>query len=105
MTLRQKQSQFARMLAHLILFIYSQGYEVTFARYAKRAKWSLHKKQLAKDLNLFLGGRYLRTTKAHLRFGEFWEHLGGTWGGRFKDSKGRAKPDGNHYSLEHRGVK
>jgi hypothetical protein len=27
----------------------------------------------------------------------FWESIGGSWGGRFND--------GNHYSLEHRGMK
>ena len=29
--------------------------------------------------------------------GEYWESIGGSWGGRFND--------GNHYSLEHNGVK
>lgn len=85
--------------------MYAQGYEVAMGDgyirpgTGKRASWSLHRKKLANDLDLFYKGKYLRTTKAHRKFGEFWEHLGGAWGGRFK------KPDGNHYSTEHRGVK
>ncbi|HAO1973206.1 TPA: M15 family peptidase, partial [Escherichia coli] len=31
--------------------------------------------------------------------GEYWESIGGTWGGRF------SRADGNHFSLEHNGVK
>jgi hypothetical protein len=31
--------------------------------------------------------------------GEKWEAMGGTWGGRF------SHPDGNHFSLEHEGVR
>jgi hypothetical protein len=93
MTLRQKQSLFARKVALLIVFIYEQGYEVTFGdAYATTGHidGSFHYKRLAIDLNLFKDGRYLTTTEAHRPFGEFWESLGGTWGGRFED--------GNHYS-------
>ena len=101
MTLRQKQSRFAEMVADLLEYIYDSGYEVTFAEAYRRKgvgnSWSLHRKRLAIDLNLFKDGRYLTSTKAHRRFGEFWERLGGSWGGRFGD--------GNHYSLEHGGVK
>ncbi len=50
-------------------------------------------RRLAIDLNLFRDGRYLETTEDHAPLGLFWESLGGTWGGRFRD------PDGNHYSL------
>lgn len=32
--------------------------------------------------------------------GQYWESLGGSWGGRFK-----SRPDGNHFSLEHDGVR
>lgn len=58
---------------------------------------SLHPDKLAIDLNLFKDGHYLSSTEAHRPLGEWWESIGGTWGGRFND--------GNHYSLEHRGVK
>lgn len=101
-TLRQKQSRFVRMVGLLIDYAYLQGFELTFgdayALTGHKAN-SLHGKRLAIDLNLFRNGEYLTTTEAHLPLGEFWERLGGTWGGRF------SPPDGNHYSLEHEGVK
>lgn len=94
MTLRQKQSKFAKMVPLLILFAYEKGYEVTFGdAWAKtgHCRGSFHYKRLAIDLNLFRNGRYLRSTAAHEPLGLFWESIGGTWGGRWKD--------GNHYSL------
>ena len=94
MTLREKQSKFARMVADLIIFIYANGYEVTFGdawvRDGHRPD-SFHYKRLAIDLNLFKDGKWLKTTEAHKPFGEFWESIGGTWGGRWGD--------GNHYSF------
>lgn len=101
-TLRQKQSRFVRMVGLLIDYAYLQGFELTFGdAYALTGhkENSLHGKRLAIDLNLFRNGEYLTTTEAHLPLGEFWERLGGTWGGRF------STPDGNHYSLEHEGVR
>lgn len=61
---------------------------------------SLHTQRLAVDLNLFVNGKYMTDTKDYLPLGEYWETLGGTWGGRFK-----SRPDGNHFSLEHNGVR
>ena len=58
---------------------------------------SLHKKRLAIDLNLFKDGVYLTSTDDHLPLGEYWESIGGSWGGRFND--------GNHYSLAHDGMR
>jgi len=105
LTLRQKQSKFIRMLAKLIDFIALKGYEATLGvgyvppYSGVRKKWSLHCKRLAQDINLFRAGEYLTSAKDHRRFGVYWESLGGSWGGRFKHR------DGNHYSLEHNGVK
>ena len=100
--LRQKQSRFVRMVGLLIDYAYLQGFELTFgdayALTGHKAN-SLHGKRLAIDLNLFRNGEYLTTTEAHLPLGEFWERIGGTWGGRF------STPDGNHYSLEHEGMR
>lgn len=96
MTLRQKQSKFASMVALLIQFAYEQGYEITFGdawAHDGHKKGSFHYKRLAIDLNLFKNGKYLSSTKAHTELGEFWESIQGTWGGRFKN------PDGNHYSY------
>ena len=109
-TLREKQSRFAIMAARLILQAQAMGYEVTLgeayrspaeaARLAAAGRGiarSLHTDRLAIDLNLFKNGRYLDSTEDHRPLGEWWESIGGAWGGRFKD--------GNHYSLAHEGRK
>jgi len=96
MSLRKQQSQFARMVGLLINYATLQGYEVTFGdAFAKSGHidGSFHYKRLAIDLNLFKDGEYLTETQDHKPLGLFWESIGGTWGGRFKN------PDGNHYSL------
>lgn len=90
---REKQSVFVKKVALLILFIYDQGYELTFGdAWAKSGhmRGSFHYKRLAIDLNLFKGGVWLDGTEDHTFAGEFWESIGGTWGGRWSD--------GNHYS-------
>ncbi|MEZ2746319.1 M15 family metallopeptidase [Halopseudomonas bauzanensis] len=111
MTLGQKQRKFTRMIADLILFAYNQGYELTFGdayrdpqvhgavgqKKSYSSANSLHKERLAVDFNLFKGGQFLTRTEDHQPLGEYWESIGGTWGGRFND--------GNHYSLEHGGRK
>lgn len=110
-TLGQKQRMFALMVAELIQHAYSLGYEVTFGdayrdprvhgevghKKSYSSANSVHKQRLAIDLNLFKNGKYLTATEDHLELGEFWESLGGSWGGRFND--------GNHYSIEHNGRK
>lgn len=101
MTLRQRQSLFVKKVALLILFAYEQGYELTFGdAYATTGhkQNSFHYQKLAIDLNLFKDGKYLTSTESHRPLGEFWESLGGSWGGRFGDNKGKGA-DGNHYSF------
>lgn len=101
MTLREKQSQFTRMVADLIVWAYNNGYELTFGdayrdpRCHYGSARSLHHDRLAIDLNLFKDGQYLQATFHHEPLGVYWESIGGSWGGRFSD--------GNHYSLEHEG--
>ena len=113
MTLGQKQRLFSKLIAELITWAYSEGYEITcgdffrspkaFGEMGKRIAYgkssSNHKLKLAADLNLFKDGDYLATTEAHKALGEKWEsmHELCAWGGRFQD--------GNHYSLEHNGRK
>ncbi len=113
MTLREKQSLFVRLVAQLIEFAYHSGYELTFgeayrspeeaARLAKLGgiaiKDSNHIIKLAIDFNLFQHGVYLDKTEDHKLLGEYWKTLHPLcrWGGDFHD--------GNHYSLEHNGVK
>lgn len=107
MSLRTEQSRFTRMVADLISYAYTQGYELTLGdayrdprlhgalgiKSGYGAADSFHKKRLAIDFNLFKDGEYLEGTEAHRELGEWWEKQGGTWGGRFRT------PDGNHYSL------
>jgi hypothetical protein len=60
---------------------------------------SNHKQRLAIDFNLFKDGVFLQGTEDHRPLGEYWESLDPLcrWGGRFND--------GNHYSIEHEGIK
>ena len=116
-SLSQKQREFTRRVAHLIDFAYSRGYELTFGealRTDAQAKLnaangsgisnSLHRLKLAVDLNLFIDGVYQTKSEAYKVLGEFWENLSTpdaqcTWGGRFR------KPDGNHFSITHNGIR
>lgn len=100
LTLGEKQREFTFMVSLLIQRAYELGYEMTFGdAYATTGHrdGSLHYSRLAVDLNLFRDGVYLTETEDHKELGEFWEAIGGSWGGRFND--------GNHYSLAHNGMK
>lgn len=115
MTLREKQSLFAKLVPRLIDKAYELGFEITlgevwrseyaateYARNKLGIKASLHRDKLAIDINLFKDGKYLKSSEAHRPLGEWWENQSTleytcTWGGRFKD--------GNHYSLLHEGRK
>ena len=104
LSLGAKQRKFTLMIARLIQHAYYEGYEMTFgdAYRDPRVQYghlkSLHRIRLAVDLNLFdKSGAYLTKTEDHKPLGEYWESIGGTWGGRFED--------GNHYSLEHEVMK
>lgn len=112
MNLRQKQSQFARMVGALIEKAYELGYEVTLGDAYRDPRLhgdigvkkgyghakSCHKLRLAIDLNLFKDGKFLSSSEDHRQLGEWWESVGGAWGGKFKT------PDGNHYSFTHEGM-
>lgn len=95
MSLRDRQSVFARMVAELILKALSLGFEITLGdayrdpRCPYGSKSSRHRQRLAIDINLFYNGHYLEGTEDHRSLGEWWEQQGGIWGGRFDD--------GNHY--------
>lgn len=97
MTLRKKQTQFVWMVAQLLVWARSQGYEITFGAAWREGDPRLHGMRLAIDLNLFIDGKYRTDTESHRPLGEKWESMGGSWGGRFGD--------GNHYSLAHGGFK
>ena len=96
MSLQEQQSQFTRMVAALINHATELGYELTFGdAFATdgHKDGSFHYVRLAVDFNLFIDGVYQTSTKSHQKLGEYWESIGGTWGGRFEHK------DGNHYSL------
>ncbi|SFC49822.1 M15 family metallopeptidase [Pragia fontium] len=112
MKLSEKQQLFAQLIAQLILWSVDHGYRVTFgeayrtpeqaalnAKNGRGIAKSLHTQRLAVDLNLFINGEYQTDSAAYLPLGEYWESIGGSWGGRF------SRPDGNHFSLEHNGVR
>jgi len=112
-TLGQKQRRFARAVARLLDQAHALGYEVTLGDAFRdprvhgamgvRASYShpkgAHKIRLAIDLNLFQDVAFLAQSSAHQPLGAWWASPGDgpRWGGRFND--------GNHYSIEHEGVK
>lgn len=113
MSLREKQMLFARLVPRLLDQAHALGYGVTLGdayrdprvhgamgvRKSYSHPKSAHKLRLAVDLNLFRGAEYLDGSDDHKALGEWWEkqHPMARWGGRFGD--------GNHYSLEHEGVR
>ena len=118
MTLGEKQRIFSKAISHLILYAYSQGYEITVGDFFRDPRVhgefgksgdapygrsrSCHKLKLAADLNLFKDGKYLNKTSDHEFLGKRWEAMcerfgvEGVWGGKFND--------GNHYSIKHWGA-
>ena len=98
-----KQHQFMVMMAKLVIYADSLGYQVTGGDLYRDLRChyghtkSLHRMRLAVDLNLFINGDYQVDTLGHEPLGQYWESCGGSWGGRFGDA--------NHYSLAHNGMK
>lgn len=117
MTLGQKQRLFAWRVGKLIEWSYANGYELTFgetlrtqaealhnAAQGDGIAHSLHLIRLAIDLNLFINGEYRSDLEAYRPLGDFWKSLSTpdalcVWGGDFH------KPDGDHFSIEHEGVR
>lgn len=103
MSLREKQSLFARKIAVLMQVAFEMGYEVTCGDFYRDSRCSygheksLHKRCLAADLNLFKDGNYLVATNDYEPLGLIWEKMGGSWGGRFND--------GNHFSVEYQNIR
>ena len=110
-TLGELQREFTLKIAELILYAYSEGYELTFGDAYRDARvfgglgirrgygraQSNHKRRLAVDLNLFKDGKWLTRTEDHQFLGTYWEtlHPRASWGGHFND--------GNHYAFEYGG--
>lgn len=115
MKLSEKRILFSQLISKLVLWAAENGYDLAYdqvkrsqaeatanAASGKGISNSLHLVGLAADLNLYINGVYQETTEAHKIIGEKWKsmHSLARWGGDFK-----SRPDGNHYSLEHNGVK
>lgn len=114
MTLGQKQRLFTKLVGQLVGWAYERGYELTFgdayrspeqaaanAASGSGIKNSNHTRRLAVDFNLFINGEYMTSSAAYEPLGSYWKSLDPlcAWGGDF------SKPDGNHFSLEHEGVR
>lgn len=111
MTLFEAQCKLTQLLPKLLEKAFELGYQVTLGdayrdprlhgNFGVKAGYghpkSNHKRRLAIDLNLFKDSEFLQTSEDHRPLGEYWESLGGSWGGRFND--------GNHYSIEFEGMK
>lgn len=116
--LRDKQHKLCYMAAQLVLYAYDTlGWKLTCGdayrdpRSPYGSSTSLHCDRLAVDYNLFVDGEWIdgKGTSAEMQrefelweqLGNYWESLGGSWGGRFLI--GRSARDLNHFSLEHQG--
>lgn len=97
MRLSKKQRIFTVMVAKLILWAQARGLELTMGhvwrdsetqrrmvemKLSKTLK-SKHCDRLAIDFNLFVDGKYVSGKEHYRQLGEYWESLGGRWGGRF----------------------
>ncbi len=113
MSLSKEQRKFTKLVGQLINHAYVMGYELTLGdayrdprvhgevgeKKSYSSGNSLHKSRLAIDFNLFVDNEYISNGNhpAYKELGEYWELIGGTWGGRFNDA--------NHFSLEYQGRK
>lgn len=122
MTLVQQRCLFSLLISRLVIWVDETlpGYALTYDQ-VKRDKAtavananagigiadSLHLEGLAADMLLYIDGSYASDTEAHRVIGEHWKTLHPLcrWGGDFRNSEGKPRPDGNHYSSERGGVK
>ena len=103
MGLGRKQEEFSHMHMLLLVFLHTKGYRVR-QKHLLRCddcrvghQTSLHKLSLAIDLYLAKDGLLLTGLSDYIEAGEYWESIGGGWGGRFEDAF--------HFSLAYRGMK
>lgn len=112
MTLREKQTKFLIMDAKLVLFAAEQGspifctewfrtleqQRIYVARGVSKTLYSKHLDGLAKDYVMLSDikddGIVNYTPDQYKKLGEFWESLGGRWGGRFGDNPLTEKIEG-----------
>ena len=118
MTLSEKRCEFSRLISQLVIAINAMpGYRACFgevlrtlqqaAAYASEGigiKNSDHVLGLAADLQIFKDGVFLTKSEDYEFAGSLWksyshDDIECCWGGDFQ------RPDGDHFSLEHNGVK
>lgn len=113
-TLAQKRQRFTHDVALLIFKAEQLGYQCALDQ-VKRTQLeananaasgagisnSLHLIGLAVDLLLYKDGVYLTDSKDYKPLGVWWKSFSDihSWGGDF------SKPDGNHFSISHNGVR
>lgn len=99
MTLSETQCRHTLNMARLILRADELGYAVKVCGWNRtvaeqqefvssgksKTMMSPHLELRATDLVLFRGGKCMCEGEAFRPLGEFWESLGGKWGGRFHD--------------------
>ncbi len=117
MKLSEKQRDFTCMVARLIIWAYGRDLELTFGhvwrdsetqrrlvemKLSKTMK-SKHCDRLAVDFNLFIDGKYIGDAEEYRLLGQYWESLGGRWGGRFgleeKDYDKKVGWDPGHFEY------
>ena len=115
MSLSSKQSAFLFKVACLVMWVNKQSnlrvtggelyrtveqQAIYYADGRSKKKYSKHQDRLAIDLNLFIDGR-LATPEEYRAIGEYWESLGGIWGGRYgvkkEDYHAKVGWDSNHF--------
>ena len=105
------------MIGDLIAWAYAHGYGLTFGYTFRdeetqrrmvlmglsKTMNSKHCERLAVDFNLFIGGQFSTNKEDYRPLGEYWESLGGRWGGRFgvdpKDYTTKIGWDSNHFEY------
>jgi hypothetical protein len=96
------QRKFTLMVGRLIVWTYTQGYELTLGESYNayglgHMKDSLHYSRLAQDLNLFKDKVWLKGEEAEKGYNlmhDFWDSIGGAK---------RIEKDLNHFSMEYLG--
>jgi len=113
--LSDRQRLFARMVAQLFAWLLyknipfrlgeawrSREEAARLAEVGRGTTNSLHCDRLALDLQIDKHDGTLGTIEEYAPVGEYWESLGGSWGGRFS---GKTAGDVYHFSLAHGGRK
>ena len=116
MTVNQMQFEFTIMQARLVLFAKECGFNLSLREVWREGRRQLelfnaglsktmnsqHLKSLAADFVMFRDGDPVEAgdDPDWLTLGEYWEHLGGTWGGRWDMSSAPGQqPDAGHFEY------